>query len=243
MKRSGNYFYCFSPLVMLTTFLIEAASALYILFKYRLDMNARLITAMLGFLALFQIAEYMVCQNALFFSSLDWAKTGYMAITILPPLAIHLGLTIANRKNVHLLTAAYGSAAIFMAFFLVIGHGVQSSQCLGNYVIFNIASSAILPYAAYYYGWLFMGIYLSWNARVHIVNLERKQALLWLTYGYMSFLIPTTVVTLINPAALRGIPSIMCGFAILMALCLLFKVAPLILKDSKPGSNPAPVRN
>lgn len=232
-NTSRNYFYCFSPLVMITTFTIELFAALYILYRYRISTTSKLITAMLANLALFQFAEYMICQSSYVLSSLDWARIGYIAITILPPIGIHLGLTIAKQKNTQLLIAAYGSAAIFTAFFLFVGNGIQSSQCLGNYVIFDIASAAVIPYGVYYNGWLIMGIYLFWSSRERIVTAERKQALLWLTVGYLSFLIPTTLVTLIEPATIRGIPSIMCGFAVFMALCLLFKVAPLVLKDTK----------
>ena len=241
-KRSGFYLYCFSPLVMMTTFLIEFGSALYILYRYRMDTNARLITTMLGCLAIFQFAEYMICQSAFFLSSLDWAKIGYMAITILPPLGIHLGLTIAKQKNTQILAAAYGSAGLFMSYFLFIGQGIQASKCLGNYVIFDIASNAVLPYGVFYYGWLFTGMYLFWNYKDQIVSTERKQALTWLTYGYLSFLVPSTVVTLLDPSTMRAVPSVMCGFAVLMALCLLFKVAPLVLKDSNSQPRPVPTR-
>lgn len=241
-KKSNIQLNCFSPLVMITTFVIEICSAAYVLFRYRMDMSARLITATLGFLALFQFAEYMICQSVFFLSSLAWAKIGYMAITILPPLTLHLGLSIAKQKNTHLLAAAYGSAAIFMTYFLFIGQGIQSSQCLGNYVIFNTAPGVSFPYGVYYHGWLLIGIFLFMRMRSQIANVERKQALVWLTIGYLSFLVPTSIVILLEPATARGIPSIMCGFAILMALCLLFKVAPLVLKDSKSEPRPAPTR-
>jgi hypothetical protein len=231
-KKSGVYLYCFSPLVMLVTFLIEACSAAFLLFRYRLDMSAKLITSMLSFLALFQLAEYMVCDKALVISSLDWARVGYVAITILPPIGIHLGLTIAQKKNPHLLKAAYGSALIFMVFFLFVGHGLQSQACLGNYIIFRTAPYAVLPYTVYYYGWLIFGARMFLQFREQIKHIERKQALKWLAIGYMTFMVPTTVVNIINPASIAGIPSIMCGFAVMMALCLIFKVAPLILSDT-----------
>jgi hypothetical protein len=51
-------------------------------------------------------------------------------------------------------------------------------------------------------------------------------------------MVPTTIVNIVNPASISGIPSIMCGFAVIMALCLLFKVAPLVLKDSNSGQIP-----
>lgn len=216
---------------MLTTFLIEICAALYTLFRYKLDRIAQLIIAMLGFLSLFQLAEYMVCEGAFMLSSLDWARLGYASITILPPLGIHMGLQIAKKKNSALLAAAYGSAAIFATFFLFVGHGMQSQQCLGNYVIFSIAPYAAIPYGIYYYGWLVTGVLLAWHGRTRIANGNHKKALAWLVFGYLSFMVPTTVANMINPATIAAIPSIMCGFAIIMALTLLFKVSPLVLEE------------
>ncbi len=230
-KKKSFYLYCFSPLVMLTTFLIEICAALYTLFRYKLDRIAQLIIAMLGFLSLFQLAEYMVCEGAFMLSSLDWARLGYASITILPPLGIHMGLQIAKKKNSALLAAAYGSAAIFATFFLFVGHGMQSQQCLGNYVIFSIAPYAAIPYGIYYYGWLVTGVLLAWHGRTRIANGNHKKALAWLVFGYLSFMVPTTVANMINPATIAAIPSIMCGFAIIMALTLLFKVSPLVLEE------------
>lgn len=240
MKRSSSVqLNCFSPLVMLATFIVEVGSALYLLFRYRMTRTAQLIVAMLGFLAVFQLAEYMVCEGAFYLSSLDWARIGYASITILPALGIHLGLEIAKKKNMPLLFAAYGSAATFMTFFLFVGHGMQTQQCLGNYVIFQIASYAILPFGFYYNGWLVVGTALAWKAHYEITTIAHRKALVWLVFGYLSFMVPTLTVYLINPATLDGIPSIMCGFAVLMALTLLFKISPLVLEDTV-AKKPAP---
>ena len=174
----------------------------------------------------------MVCVGALGISSLEWAKLGYVAITILPPLALHLGMNIAKRENPKLLAAAYGSAAMFITFFLFIGHGIESQQCLGNYVIFKIAPYASIPYGIYYQGWLVVGVALAWREYMKIKDHSHRKALMWLVIGYLSFMVPSYAVTLISRQALAGLPSIMCGFAVLMALNLLFKVAPLILKEN-----------
>lgn len=217
---------------MLSTFVIESSAALYILFRYRRTRDAQLITCLLTCLALFQLCEYMVCTGAFYLSSLDWARLGYAAITVLPPLGIHLGLSIAKKRNTPLLAAAYGSAIIFMLFFLFVGHGMQSQQCLGNYVIFTIAPYAVIPYGIYYQGWLIAGVWLAWKAHDKISQRSHRQALFWLVIGYLSFMIPSSAIYLIDRNTASGLPSIMCGFAILMALCLLFKVAPLVLKDT-----------
>lgn len=226
-------------MVMLATFTIEVGAALYTLFKYRMTRTAQLITAILSFLAVFQFAEYMVCQGAFMLSSLEWARLGYAAISILPPLGLHLGLQIAKKKNTPLLVAAYGSAAAFTMFFLFVGQGMHAQQCLGNYVLFHIAPYALLPYFFYYYGWLILTIHMAWMARAHVKDAKTKLALAWLVIGYLSFMVPTLIVNMIDQSTIQGIPSIMCGFAILWALALLFKVAPLVLKENQPAKESA----
>jgi len=45
--------------------------------------------------------------------------------------------------------------------------------------------------------------------------------------GYLVFLVPTALAYSVSPATRRGIPSIMCGFAVLFALILTLYVLPL----------------
>lgn len=59
-------------------------------------------------------------------------------------------------------------------------------------------------------------------------GLKNATALLYLGIGYASFMLPTTIVYLIDQTTIAGIPSIMCGFAVLLALCLVFAVLPNI---------------
>ena len=47
-----------------------------------------------------------------------------------------------------------------------------------------------------------------------------------LIVGYVLFMAPTTFVNIIDPSTIIGIPSIMCGFAVLMAVVLAGKVLP-----------------
>lgn len=217
----------------MATFLIEIGGALWTLIRYKTDKNARLIIALLVFLGIFQLAEYMVCEGALGLSSLDWARVGYVAITLLPPLGLHLGLSIAGKSPRGLLLAAYGSAAAFITFFLFIGHGMQGEVCMGNYVIFKIAPYAGLLYTLYYYGWLLASVGLVLRYRKKVKRRVNRKALAWLAGGYAAFIVPTTFVNIIDPSTIAGIPSIMCGFAVILALILVFMVSPLILTPRK----------
>ena len=225
--------YCFSPPVMIATFLIEIVGALYVVFRYKMTPVTRLATAVLVGLAVFQLAEYNVCEGAWGVSSLSWARIGYVAITLLPPLGLHLATKIAGQSRPKLVASAYGLAAAFAIFFMFIGHGMQSEQCLGNYVIFTTARWAVPPYALYYYGLLILTAGYSMSVYKTVKKSHIQKALFWLVAGYAAFVIPTTAVNLVEPATIAGIPSIMCGFAVILAILLVMEVMPSYHKGNE----------
>lgn len=209
---------------MIATFIIEIVGMLWILWQYRNNITSRLIASILLFLALFQLAEYMVCERAVGFSSLDWAKIGFASISILPALGMHLALELSGQRKKIVTWIGYIVALVFAGFFLTIGHGIDTDQCAGNYVIFSLMPSVVYLYAAYYYLWIIVGMAFAYKASQF--KTKNKKALHYLAVGYALFIVPTTVVNLVNPDTIAGIPSIMCGFAVLLALCLIFGVAP-----------------
>lgn len=226
-------FLCFSPPVMLATFAVEICLAGYVSWRYRLNRVSRLVIAMFGFLALFQLAEYMVC-GGLGVSANTWARIGYVSITILPPLGIHMAYALAGRANKVVVAGAYVAAASFMAYFLLAGDVFTGSQCLGNYVIFQLGATAACLYGVYYYGLLACAIVLSLRF-IGSVAEKKKRALQAFVVGYVLFMLPTIVVNTIDPTTLAGIPSIMCGFAVLLAFVVAFWVMPLVGKQRDAG--------
>jgi len=231
--------YCFSPPVMIATFAIEIICAVYVVIRYKLTPVTRLAAALLVCLALFQLAEYNVCEGAWGMDSLAWARLGYVAITLLPPLGLHLVMQMTGKYNRLLLGVAYASAAIFAYIFLFVGQGMTSQQCLGNYVIFRVAPWASFPYGIYYYGWLFATIGYALRCARNIAARNVRQALYVLSIGYAAFIVPTTAANLIDPSTRAGIPSIMCGFAVILALLLTGAVLPQYYRKGKGKSKKA----
>ena len=224
MKQSNTYLYCFSPPVMLATFLLEISFAIYILWRYQMTAITRLVVAILGFLAMFQATEYMLCGGFALQGG-DWSRIGYAAITILPPLGIHLAYKLANKKTGLVVAAGYITAALFIGYFVFASHAISGHTCYANYATFSTSSGSSLIYGLYYYGWLMVGSYLSWKWAPKL-DTHRRAALSALLLGYLALLVPTTAVNLIDQSTMAGIPSIMCGFAIILAFILVGRVAP-----------------
>lgn len=256
MRKFTNKLYCFSPTVMVLTFLFEVCAAILAIFKYKInDTKGWLIIAILLALAGFQLAEFMVC-GGLGLTGVAWARFGYVSITLLPALGLHLAHRIAGKKIDWLVLAAYISCAAFVAYYAFGVDTVTAGVCRANYSVFNIGIPAWV-FAIYYYGWLLAALYLasrwisdietisaqkSWLARLVERIFPRKDGLhdpkavsglKWLMVGYLSFILPTTIVNIIDPRTIEGIPSIMCGFAVILAVILLGFVAPRVLERKK----------
>lgn len=228
-NKKRTALYCFSPPVMLVTFFVEITLLIYALWCYKLTPITRIIVAILASLAFFQLSEYMIC-GGMGVSGDSWARAGFIAITMLPPLGIHLASEVAGKAHRKIVWTSYGLSAVFVAFFLVISNAIERQVCGGNYVIFNLTESINWVYAVYYYGLLITGLVLCWTQANRIKKPETKKALRFLAVGYVLFMGPTITVNLLDQSTIAGIPSIMCGFAVILALTVVFFVAPYTVK-------------
>jgi len=222
--------YCFSPPVMIATFVIEIGLAIWTLWRYRHTKLVKLVAAILACLAIFQLAEFTICEDMFGLSSITWARIGYVAITALPALGIHALTYIAKRPAKWLVLGSYATMAAFMLYFGSVGHGITATTCGGNYVIFETNSAATLWYAYYYYGLELIAILsaLYFGLRSH--NKRTKQALYGLTAAYLTLIVPVATVNIMNRELIRAVPSIMCGFAVFLALIVALYVLPRTAK-------------
>lgn len=236
-RRTGVQLNCFSPPVMLATLAVELALVVYTIWRYKMSVLARLTVVALTSLAVFQLSEYFVCTGY-GTNVAHWSRVGFVAITILPPVGLHILHRLAGKPNRRLLAAAYATMTGFIAVFLTYNMALLGHQCTGNYVIFQIGETLGGIYYVYYFGWLFTAITLG----VHWANqLQEKgkkarlqlESVRALIIGYLVFLVPVAVVNVINPASRQGIPSIMCGFAVVFALILTLYVLPRVAEPKQ----------
>lgn len=210
---------------MIATFVIEMSLFVYTLVRYKLTPLTKLVLAALLMLALFQLSEYNVCEG-IGFSAMIWSRIGFVAITLLPPLGLHLVQVMSGRGKRWIVWLNYLAAAGFIVTFAFYTAAFQNHVCAGNYVIFRLSDKVGRAYYAYYYGFLLIGVAMSLYFSLR-AKLKIRQALILQLVGYLSFLLPTTIVNTIDPQTVSGIPSIMCGFAIIYAIILAVGIAPL----------------
>lgn len=244
MKKStgSTQFNCFSPPVMLATLFVEFSLAIYTLWRYKLSSVAKLIGTLLVMLGTFQLAEYFVCTGY-GISAEQWSRVGFAAITTLPPLGLHLLHMAADKPGRKVVYASYFTMTAFIAFFLSYHMAFIGHQCTGNYVIFQIGRTMAIVYGLYYYSLLTIAGFLAlrWVRELKIKGLKktkRLESVRALIVGNLVFLIPTAIANTVRPETRAGIPSIMCGFAVLYSLILALYVAPRLLaqKETALGS-------
>jgi len=228
-RKSDNTLYCFSPPVMLATIIIELGLLIYSLIRYKFTLVTKLVAFTLLSLAMFQVAEFRTCGKVLGEAGLLWSRMGYVFITLLPPLGLHLVSAIAKKKPTLLHWGADASAAILVTIFGLLPSSLYLAVCGGNYVIFKIHEGLGTVYGFYYIGFLLAGLALA-ASYMKKAKKDQYQALTWMMLGYLMFLIPTGIVNMLDPKTIYGVPSIMCGFAVLYALTLAFAVLPRVVK-------------
>jgi hypothetical protein len=230
---------------MVGTIIIELCLAVYTVVRYKMTEITRLITLTLFMLATFQLCEFFVCTGSAGHVPI-WSRFGFAAITALPPLGLHILHVLSHKPRRRLVATAYATMVAFIAFFLLFPSVFNAYQCAGNYVIFHLRAHAGGVYWVYYFGWIFTSVTfgIRWlyelQAKAKTKPAERQlEAIQALIIGWFVFIIPTAVVNILKPSTTQGIPSIMCGFAVLFALILALYILPRAgkLKHAAPAKS------
>ena len=222
-RKKSETLYCFSPLVTLLTGALELACVLYAFATYRATPFGRTATLLVFLLAIFQFSEYAICSGG---SIALWNKIGYAAIALLPATGVHLTELVTKKTFWTPLSYAAGIAVALLI--LIPGGAFITTYCTGTFVLFELDAFPSSVLGIYYF--LFLLTPMA-KLAVHLVRKQKNAHLiLWMFLGYLSFLVPTLTVTLLFASSQSGIPSIMCGFAVLLACIVIFKILPLYHK-------------
>ena len=228
-RKKSETLYCFSPFVTLLTGALELACALYAFATYRRTPFGRTATLLVFLLAIFQFSEYAICSRE---SIAFWNKIGYAAIALLPATGVHMAELVTKKT---FWTPLSYAAGIVVALLILMLPGVfVATYCTGTFVLFELDTFPSSVLGAYYFLFLLVAMV---KLALHLVRKQgNAQLILWMFLGYLSFLVPTLTVTLLFASSQRGIPSIMCGFAVLLACIVIFKILPLYHKHQSSSN-------
>ncbi len=213
---------------MVATFILELSLAIYTIARYKLNTKGRVIVALLICLAVFQLAEYFVCTSSS--TAVNSARIGYAAITLLPGLAFYLMalLTRPLSRRVSLLLLV--TSVVIAGYFLVAPQAFDGYQCTGNYVMFQIGRRPAILYGLFYFGLILASILKGVRFLGTDPGKEKARPVQWFIAGYAMFIVPVAVLTVFHPDTSKAIPSVLCGFAVTLAIVLAARIAPLTLR-------------
>lgn len=216
---------------MLGTFIIELLLAVYIIFKRKVSSNIDLLgVVILICLAGFQIVEYLMCQAGDASMKVALARVGLVFITLLPPLGIHLSHAIIRVRLRWYIIVSYVMAFSWIAYFALAQNAISGGFCNANYAVIDMTERVGFLWGTYYIGLLFIGVWEAYSFSRRKKYSKYRKALHYLVLGYLVFMVPAAVVRFIYPFTEDGVPSIMCGFAVLLAFILTFFVLPAAKK-------------
>ena len=212
---------CFTPPVALATFIIEILFALYILVRHQRDRFMYGMAATLLLLGTFQLSEYMLCMGC---DQWWWLRIVHVAITLLPALGLHMVRMQTKSRGRIAVIAAYAAAAAFSIAYFTLPDMLAAVTCTGTFVAFHVDSTFNMLYGIFYLGLLTWAIVELLNAMKNRVG---DQIIIgWMLAGYSSFIVPMAIIYMLIEGARIGIPSIMCGFAVLLALIIVCAIMP-----------------
>jgi hypothetical protein len=209
---------CFAPYISLTTFVIEFLLALYFLLskpKDRLNLIIAAISFMLGF---YQLNEFLICVTDLTI----FTKLAMIATAIMPAMAITYAL-IMGRKQIasywHMLI--YAPAVTFMILFALPFFYKTSAQCMTVFIEYPGTGVLGNLYGLYYLAYIFGA-----GVLFHFFSLQSKkrEEKILLNLGLLSMLIftvPTFIFLIFLPGFFVQFPSVLCEFALLLAIQLI----------------------
>jgi len=213
---------CYNPSVSLFTAFAEFFLSGFMLAKYRFASTRYFFAALLIMLGAYQFSEFMLCKSSL---PEMWAMIGFVIYTCLPAIGLHGTMACLGKKSklvfVYLLPVMFVLLAMSYSDFILL------SQCQTIFVtVHNALFRVTTPYQVtlftlynlYYGGFMFWSCMLCLFASKKEPDLVRKKILLMFPVGVILMTLPTFVLLVLFPALNYRFPSVLCHFALLLAL-------------------------
>lgn len=205
-------------LVSLIFFGIELAILIVVIILNRDHPHFWSIIALLALLQLYQLSEFLICIGV---NVGLITRIGYVVITFLPPVGYFLCTRVVKWKFPDY-WLGFAMALGFSVYYIIDTSSVTLMDCSTFYAIYQASDSIVgTLYGAYYYGIL---LYSIWFLTEHLIwakeKVDNKYSLIVLI-GYLVFMVPMHLMLLIFPQYAVAITSILCKYALLLAVTLL----------------------
>jgi hypothetical protein len=214
----------YSPILAVATAAFEivaAGWALTMKSERRTRGVLRTTGAILLLLAGYQIAEVAICADVVAAGFLP--RLAFLIVTWLPPLGLLLVAQLRRPRS----SALYGSAFVMLAaaagmvvWIALDGSFATASVCNAVYAHYTHAMPRFAIYAGFYWIGLSGMILGSGIGVASTVDVHRRRQLGLVLSGTLAFVVPGLAVSWLVPPTRGALPSILCHFALLLAISL-----------------------
>ncbi|MBS3141693.1 hypothetical protein J4405_06150 [Candidatus Woesearchaeota archaeon] len=206
---------CFAPYISLSTFVIEFLLSLFFLLKNPKDNLNRIIALISFLLGIYQLNEFLICTTGLNI----FTKLALVTIAILPGLAITYALILLRKKIKWYWHAfMYIPALFFILMFILSNYLKESGFCKTIFIQYPglglLGKFFGLYYLMYIVGAIILFYFISSRAKS---KFERRLIHLCML-GMFIFTVPTVIFLLFLPAFEIQFASVLCEFALLLAI-------------------------
>ncbi len=216
----------YSPILGVATAAFEVAVAVWALSGPGRKDVVRVTSAILILLAGYQMTEVLICTADSSYGFLP--RLAFIDVTWLPPLGLLLAARLfAPRSRVangaaYAMLAAAGGIMVWIA---ADPGFVTASVCSTVFARYSHTLPRFLVYSGFYWlGLLGMVGFSAYGARAER-DANGRRMFAELRTGSVGFIVPSLVVTWFVPTASGALPSIMCHFALVLAVFLTRLVA------------------
>jgi len=224
----------YSPLLAVVTALIEIVAGIWTLRGPGRRHILRTSGVMLFLLAGYQIAEAVLCTLSP--TSAVIPQLAFIIVTCLPPLGLILAAQLSSPEMRWMRITAFTMLSAGLAIIVWIAvdaRFVSESVCDVVYARYTHPLPSIRFYGWYYWLGLFGIVLFSFLGRSRAEDPLQRRQLDLLLLGTLAFVVPGVVATRFIVPAEGALPSVLCHFALILAL---FVIA-LIRLERREGSN------
>lgn len=242
----------YSPFLSIGTAVLEVTAAVWALRGSGRKPIVRTTAAILFFLAGYQIIEAALCTGLLPQTGTLLPRLAFIVVAWLPPTGLLLVARLYPTRTHTLFRYAgvmYVCCAALAAGIALQGNFVSESVCMIVFARYTNPTPLFRLYGIFYQTGLFSMLLLSAYG-VTICEDHRQRLLLGqVLLGCIAFIFPALVTISVIPIAEDALPSILCHFALLLALFLvrLLKIEQTTSMknavDSIPQPQPEPLNS
>ena len=206
-------------ILSLILFGIELILLIIICIKNRDHPQFWIIFTIMLLLQTYQLSEFLLCigvaQNIV-------VRLAISIITFLPPTGYLLTIRVLQCKRKFVLLIFYLSlifAVILSFYFFFWDTTIVMKDCNPIYAVYQIGFTHL--YGVYYNSVILLTLLVIFYQIIFKRVLKHNLKGLLVLIGYISFLLPMIITLLVDPLLVSATTSIMCKYAILLAIMLL----------------------